>query len=71
MFRGALDFQAKFYGFANALGDLVEGPRLRMAGRYLRNRGYVVAFRIALNHNIELKRPRAAGSRPVLLGPIC
>ena len=44
MFRRALDFQTQLYGFANALGGLVEGPRLRMASGYLRDRGYVIAF---------------------------
>lgn len=54
LFRRALDFQTQFYGFANALDDLVEGPRLRIASGHLRNRGYVIAFRVALNHDIEL-----------------
>ena len=36
-FRRAFDFQAQLYGFADALGNLVEGPRLRVASGYLRD----------------------------------
>jgi hypothetical protein len=52
--RRALDFQAKLYSYANALHNLVKGPCLRMAGWDLRNGSYVIAFRIALNDDIEL-----------------
>ena len=40
----AFHFQTQLYGFANALGDLVKGPRLRVACGELGNRGYVIAF---------------------------
>ena len=49
----AFDREAQLYGFADALVDLVEGPRLCIAPRDLRNRGDVVAFRVALNDNVK------------------
>ena len=54
LFRRALGLQAQLYGFANALGDLVQRTGLCMACRDLRNRGDVIAFPVALNDDIEL-----------------
>ena len=55
MFRGAFDFQVD-NSIASRMRSvtLVERPSLGMAGRYLRNRGYVVAFRIAVYQAIQL-----------------
>ena len=40
--------------FANAFADLVEGACLGVTSGYLGDRAYVKAFRITLNHDIEL-----------------
>jgi hypothetical protein len=68
LFPCALDFQTQFNGFANALGDFVEGPPLRMASWNLRNRGYVIAFGIALNNDIELAWHRGVSSPSIADG---
>jgi hypothetical protein len=54
VFRRTLDFQTQLDGFANALGDLVERPRLRVACGNLWNGGNVEALLVALNDDIEL-----------------
>jgi len=65
LIRGAFGFEAQLYGFADTLVDLVEGPRLCMAPRDLRNRGDVEAFRVAFNDNVELAWHRACPRFPL------
>jgi hypothetical protein len=54
VFRRALDIQTQLDGFTNALRNLVERPRLRVAGGDLWNGGDVETFLVALNDDIEL-----------------
>jgi len=54
MLRRAFDIQTQLYGFADAFGELVKRPRLRVACGDLRNGGHVETFLVALNDDIEL-----------------
>jgi hypothetical protein len=44
----AFHFQAQLDGLTNAAGDLVQGSRLRVTSRKLRDRRNVVPFLVAL-----------------------
>ena len=58
MFRRARHFETQFDSFANALRDLVQRPRLRMASGDLWDRGDIIAFLITFNNDIELALQR-------------
>ena len=67
MGRDVFQFKAEFDGFADPQHDNIEGLGLGVAAVQLRNGGYVVAFGVTLDYNIELSRhgmslQRAAGT---------
>ncbi len=49
-----LNFKTQSDGFTDAVGDLVQGPPLRMASGKLRHRSDVEALFISFNNNVEL-----------------
>ena len=53
MFRRAFDFETQLKGFADSLRDLKRSC-LGVTSRNLRNGSDVVAFLVALDHDIEL-----------------